>query len=124
LGRKPSPATIKRWLLAEAAPHKNDDSKHNVEDREDGTTGNAEQCELADEFSRFLREFMEQLHRQQRKQHLAGRQLAPQLPHAKSFLSASAYPGAAMTDFEAMSYQGSRNRGNVLDDTEGDYDEE
>jgi hypothetical protein len=29
-----------------------------------------------------------------------------------------------MTDFEAMSYQGSRNRGNVLDDTEGDYDEE
>jgi len=29
-----------------------------------------------------------------------------------------------MTDFEAMSYQGNRNRGNVLDDTEGDYDEE
>ena len=49
--------------MAEAAPHKNDDSKHNVEDREDGTTGNAEQCELADEFSRFLREFMEQLNR-------------------------------------------------------------
>jgi len=29
-----------------------------------------------------------------------------------------------MADFEAISYQGSRNRGNVLDDTEGDYDEE
>ena len=29
-----------------------------------------------------------------------------------------------MTDFEAMTYQGSRNRGNVLDDTKGDYDEE
>jgi len=29
-----------------------------------------------------------------------------------------------MTDFEVKSYQGSRNRGNVLDDIKGDYDEE
>ena len=42
LGRQPSPSTILRWLLAEAAPHKNGDGKYNVEDREDGATGNAE----------------------------------------------------------------------------------
>ena len=41
LGRSPSPATSKRWLLAEAAPHKMDNGKYNVEDREDGTTGNS-----------------------------------------------------------------------------------
>jgi len=54
---------MKRWLLAEAGPLKNDDGRHNVEDREDGTTGNAERSKLANEFSRFLREFMEQLNR-------------------------------------------------------------
>ena len=57
LGRQPSPGTIKRWLLAEAAPHKMDNGKYNV------TTGNAERSELADEYSRLLREFMEQLNR-------------------------------------------------------------
>jgi hypothetical protein len=40
-----------------------DNGKYNVEDREDGTTGNAERSELADEYSRLLREFMEQLNR-------------------------------------------------------------
>ena len=35
------------------------------------------------------------------------------------------YLGAAMADFEAMSYQGNRNRGSVIDEAEeGDYDEE
>ena len=35
------------------------------------------------------------------------------------------YLGAAMADFEAMSYQGIRNRGSVIDEAEeGDYDEE
>ena len=42
LCRQPSPSTILRWLLAEAAPHKNGDGKYSVEDREDGATGNAE----------------------------------------------------------------------------------
>ena len=33
------------------------------------------------------------------------------------------YLGAAMADFEAMSYQGIRNRGSVIDEAEeGDYD--
>ena len=45
--------------------------------------------------------------------------------NVSSLTNLSAYRGAAMTDFEAMSYQGNRNRGSVIDEAEeGDYDEE
>jgi hypothetical protein len=127
LGRKPSPATIKRWLLAEAAPHKKEDGKYNVEDREDGTTGNAERSVLADEFSRLLREFMEQLNRHATEAAL-GQEAASAAAAAREELleRERTYVGAAMTDFEAMSDRGSRDRNSMLDDTaeEGDYDEE
>jgi len=78
-----------------AAPHENDDGKHNVEDREDGTAGNAERSELADVFSRYLREFMEELNRHatEAREELLERERI------------RAYPGAAIADFEAMSYQ-------------------
>ena len=125
LGRQPSPATIKRWLLAEAAPHKMDNGKYNVEDREDGTTGNAERSELADEYSRLLRKFMEQLNRHATEAAL-GQEAASAAAAAREELHGRerTYLGDVMTDFEATFYRGNRNR--VRDDIaeEGDYDEE
>jgi len=125
LGRQPSPGTIKRWLLAEAAPHKMDNGKYNVEDREDGTTGNAERSELADEYSRLLREFMEQLNRHATEAAL-GQEAASAAAAAREELNerARTYLGAAMTDFEATSYRGNRNRMRDNIAEEGDYDEE
>ena len=126
MGRQPSPGTILRWLLAEAAPHKNGDGKYNVEDREDGTTGNAERSELADEFSRLLREFTEQLNRHATEAVL-GQEAASVAAATREELRERErmYLGAAMADFEAVSYQGNRNRGSVIDEAEeGDHDEE
>ena len=102
-----------------------DNGKYNVEDREDGTTGNAERSELADEYSRLLREFMEQLNRHATEAAL-GQEAASAAAAAREELNerARTYLGAAMTDFEATSYRGNRNRMRDNIAEEGDYDEE
>ena len=116
-----------RRIFADAAPHKNDDGKYNVEDWEDGTTGNAGRSELADEYSRLLCEFMEQHNRHATEAALGQEAASAAAATREELLERERMClGATMTDFEAMSYQGNRKRGSVLDDTaeEGDYDEE
>ena len=102
-----------------------DNGKYNVEDREDGTTGNAERSELADEYSRLLREFMEQLNRHATEAAL-GQEAASAAAAAREELNerARTYLGAAMTDFEATSYRGNRNRMRDNIAEEGGCDEE
>lgn len=108
-----------------ASPYKKTDGKYKVEDREDGTTGNAERSALADEFLRLLRLFMEQLNRRATEAAL-GQEAASATAVQREELAQRerTYLGDAMTDFQATSFQGRSNDGRMVGDTDVDYDEE